>query len=852
MIVNKMISQLKHLKIPMASLGKTKTNEDKQMNLKEVGMPVSNDETKLNEISDIYINNMSEWNNIDNVELKLVELQEQLNRTSNVKTRKQINCLITTYEVQYKSLLLTKSKENNNDSNIPENTYNNPIDVEDKETLNFPDSDTLMSEIETNEEKRNKNKQHGKKEKNDDEKKMRNNGMEESVENESLNNPTSPSKRKTDHQENEQHDTNHKKKKSTYKNVLINVKGNEKGEYISANAIATNNSKEHDVNSNGKEIRIRFQFTGKNDGRVTKQTQIQELLYNMMHCAKMIDIKCMLLPWEINSNEGPLNGNEIKLMTENKLSKYIDIKGTITKFIDGRQYYQNGLRIKTTIQVKEFIHKWNQWKYDKNANSPFNEWKAVKEAEMQNSDTAYPIGYFAGSTEKGLYDTLEEKLKNELGINMELSYQMINQKGMSNHIWKYAREMAEKESSNPHSKLHKNIKFSLAPSGLVVYVSSPSEIKNARRYLTEKYGKLQNKMWPMMPDGSRMRFIPMIQSYIKNKALYNHLYKSLWTQSVSKSGEIYLDINFNDLFTPKQYFQGQTLEWVIHNALSSKKSNIPLYKHIVKKWTKEYSEQKLQVAVSKCMHEEAISFMNTMEDELVKSFGEEVKHHFINKSNEEQTKAAMKIVENYDLDNDLEKYLLEMNEEDEYQNVLIEGMELLGDKISTRSTKESKENDDKETRKQMENEKMTQISEQMTLDKMTVITDIDGTIPLTNNEKRKVTNTLRANKIGTNDIEEWKNKNIDEIRKLQKESKNREYEMMKRIINDIIKNRKENTLNDCENNSLANLISIAEEEEELYKSHNLNEKRKKMKGQKEMRERKGIPHLREEKEGINQ
>ena len=147
---------------------------------------------------------------------------------------------------------------------------------------------------------------------------------------------------------------------------------------------------------------------------------------------------------------------------------------------------------------------------------------------------------------------------------------------------------------------------------------------------------------------------------------------------------------------------------------------------------------------------------------------------------------------------------------------------------------------------------MTQISEQMTLDEMTVITDIDGTIPLTNNEKRKVTNTLRANKIGTNDIEEWKNKNIDEIRKLQKESKNREYEMMKRIINDIIKNRKENTLNDCENNSLANLISIAEEEEELYKSHNLNEKRKKMKGQKEMRERKGIPHLREKKEGINQ
>ena len=58
----------------------------------------------------------------------------------------------------------------------------------------------------------------------------------------------------------------------------------------------------------------------------------------MMHCAKMVDTKCVLLPWKKNDTSKPLNGIELKLMDESTLYKYADTNKTISKYIDGRQY----------------------------------------------------------------------------------------------------------------------------------------------------------------------------------------------------------------------------------------------------------------------------------------------------------------------------------------------------------------------------------------------------------------------------------------------------------------------------------------------------------------------------------
>ena len=81
-----------------------------------------------------------------------------------------------------------------------------------------------------------------------------------------------------------------------------------------------------------------------------------------------------------------------------------------------------------------------------------------------------------------------------------------------------------------------------------------------------------------MLDGLRMQFTPILQSYVRNDKLYNHLYRTMWTQSVSKGGEIYLDLEMEDLYTPKDYLNGWTLEYVIHSAQSSQGLGINDYK----------------------------------------------------------------------------------------------------------------------------------------------------------------------------------------------------------------------------------------------------------------------------------
>ena len=762
------------------------------------------DVEKLDSISEVYMKNSNEWNDLGMVEVKLTELQDQLNKTTNDKIRKQINCLISTYEVQLKRLLMQKNQDLQSINNEG-NSYMSPINISgSQETASTTDStkdeDALMSEIATVTDveevtcltqgtTNTSTKDKGEiSEKNTTKKKG---------------SPPTQIKRKSTA------DTSHNiqpaQKKPSYINVLSGVKGNEKSEFRSSNSIQRSEA-ESNAEAATNEIRIRFQFKGKNDGKVTKLVQLQEVMYSMMHCAKMVDMKCSLLPWKTDDKSKALNGIELKLMSEEVLFKYIDTNKKVTKYIDGKQYYDNGLRLKTELSVKKFVHQWNLWKYDKNDDSPFQDWKAIRPAEMQFSDKMYPVGYFAGSTEKGDYNTLEYEIKKDTGLNIELSYQMINQKGISNQVWQYAREMAERESPNPNSKLHRQTKFSFAPSGLVAYVGSLDEVKHTRRVLTEKYGKLQKQMWPKMPDGSRMRFTPILQTYVKDKKLQDHLYRSLWTQSVSKGGEIYIDLQYNDLYSPKEYLKNNTLEWVIHNALSEKKPGLPLFKHITTKWTRDFDEGQKQLAVSAAMRDEAIEFIKRMDESLVDAFGKEVECHF--KSNQIERRTGFTNKDGFV--EEIEDYLLNLDVEDQYQNVLIEGMDLLRER-----NKQQKSTKQKQIKKNTNNDKASEqeMSVIQTMEEISMLTGIENIIPMSEKEKKKASNTLKKYSISNSEIEIWKNKHINGLDELYSKTQKNEYEVVKRIVASILEERKVQAANEQEESSLTKLMSLTEEEE---------------------------------------
>ena len=125
------------------------------------------------------------------------------------------------------------------------------------------------------------------------------------------------------------------------------------------------------------------------------------------------------------------------------------------------------------MKINTFVEKWNNKKYDNTENTWFNNWKAVKRAEIIKQSDAYPIGYFVGTTERGYYDTAIKSLMEEFDNEIEISFKSIYQPGVSTKVWKLARTTAERQYRNINSKDHKIIKFAMAPSALIVYVGNP-------------------------------------------------------------------------------------------------------------------------------------------------------------------------------------------------------------------------------------------------------------------------------------------------------------------------------------------------------------------------------------------
>ena len=137
------------------------------------------------------------------------------------------------------------------------------------------------------------------------------------------------------------------------------------------------------------------------------------------------------------------------------------------------------MRISTNMSVYEFTEKWSNQKYNKKTQSPFSKWMSIKPAEMQKSDIAFPIGYFAGTSERGDYDTIAQNISKHTGVKAEISYQIVRQRGVSNEIWNFATEAALKDFPNPASKEHKRVKFSNAPLALVIYVGEKKSNKTS-------------------------------------------------------------------------------------------------------------------------------------------------------------------------------------------------------------------------------------------------------------------------------------------------------------------------------------------------------------------------------------
>ena len=589
----------------------------------------------LDKLSEEYILSPRSFQIIEKVELKLVTLSEQLTLAKDEDTKVLISDLIDRYQLQQKRLLkkqaVEKAKENSDKEVQDTKSSNTPI------TYEINENNEMVELTPKRNETSNSNK-------NSDgfTTPTRNKSKPSDISSTGRRNNAESTKRKHNNsEEKKQEDKSNKKNswnlanKREFTSAAVEL-------FKSGNEMEPNNDSKQNKTKNANQIKgficLRLQFkakTRKNNTALKHEAILSNLLYEIMQCSKIIDKESSLMPWSDVSTLGALNGNELRLHMGEKINEYIHIPELKDNLIEGKVYYQNGIRIKTQMTVYEFTERWSNMRYNKDENRPKIEWTPIKPAEMQSSDQAYPIGYFTGTTERGDYRTLNKTISEITDTNTEVSFQFVNQSGITPKIWQFARERAEMASDDPRSKLHKRTKFKYAPSALTVYVSDKAAIKEARRVLIKKYGKLEHGLWPVMPDGSRMRFVPIIFGNInensinkKKQKVYKHLYDQMVLQSSSKAGEVLLDLEMWDLYNRPDYLKGSTLEEVIHGLTSTTKAGIPIFKHITRKWTRNPDEENYEVAVAPSMLREAQETLRTIRPALKRKFGLQMNNHF--------------------------------------------------------------------------------------------------------------------------------------------------------------------------------------------------------------------------------
>ena len=126
--------------------------------------------------------------------------------------------------------------------------------------------------------------------------------------------------------------------------------------------------------------------------------------------------------------------------------------------------------------MSNFIEQWNNNRYHLKMTYPILESMYLREAEMQTSNVFFPIGYFQGTTERGVYDIIKEELSQIMEVNTEASFQKVNHKRITPKVWEEATEIARSEYLSPNSKGFRRVRMTNAPYVLVVYVTRIQDV----------------------------------------------------------------------------------------------------------------------------------------------------------------------------------------------------------------------------------------------------------------------------------------------------------------------------------------------------------------------------------------
>lgn len=338
------------------------------------------------------------------------------------------------------------------------------------------------------------------------------------------------------------------------------------------------------------------------------------------------DPEVLLLPWDDEQGCGPISVNDLaNPSTMFDVIKYYFDKPSYVNLQPGIPAYGIGVRFSTNLKKYEFLNKWNIQKRDfKQQNKVA---YTITFAATQKSTKAFIIGIAVGSSEDQDFELLNSRLEVDTGIKgIEVSFQNINQIGITQEFWKMANSKATKVNNDKMSRDHLRTKYLWAPNALAIYVPDKDRVSIARKIMIHKYGKVVKGNDPVWPDGSSMRFLPIKGSQIKNEKTREIVRKRMAFHIWLKANELTLETTAVNIHQTIPIFEDRTFSDIVLELQDSDGNR--LFNHFNRAWSNIPSEEKWSLSVKPHLVDYARLAINNLRNTLTEKYGSQVEQFF--------------------------------------------------------------------------------------------------------------------------------------------------------------------------------------------------------------------------------
>lgn len=340
------------------------------------------------------------------------------------------------------------------------------------------------------------------------------------------------------------------------------------------------------------------------------QAIIWEVLINIFKRGKEVDHKFAINPYFEGTNLPTIKKVEDIPFAPNEIKSYLP--HTYQRTAKVRQGQNTGYlaNLTFTIPPEEFVHHWELSKREFKK-VPYVQ---IKMTPMQDSETFNTVGFLVNSSEKQCVTQIQEQLSKDLGMKIGIVFwQAAVDRGTLDGCWKGAKAKAGRNTRD----LFRN-----APLAMQIYADSKENTLAAATNLYPKYRRQIDGQYPRFPDGTRMKFVPATH-FLDMKS--RKTAKELLQQQVRfQSNTVEAPIPVRD---PYQCFEGhgnRSMMELLLDLQCQKRDNEPYFRHIAKKWTKDYEDRRYEVSIHTNMYSEAASVLRNLEEVLTKEYGPKV------------------------------------------------------------------------------------------------------------------------------------------------------------------------------------------------------------------------------------